>query len=228
MIYSEKRSELVKALMKARELMSSTAANNTVNNHLKNRYANLESFLDTIRPSLESNHLMIQQAWIEGQDANYLYLKTEVMHISGEFVHFTSPFPIVKKDAHGVGSAITYARRYAIASFFGIAQADDDGNASRATYKDAIRALEGAKDMEELTKLYTAAKHPSKFGNDKSELAVITDRYNKLKADMMNSGEGFKPAEKPQPAKGVDESLPPGEADPQPANDQPGDFDDFK
>ena len=37
---------------------------------------------------------------------------------------------LVRDDPHGVGSAVTYARRYALASMLGLAQADDDGNAA--------------------------------------------------------------------------------------------------
>jgi len=36
--------------------------------------------------------------------------------------------PVSKPDAQGVGSAITYMRRYALAAVIGIYQADDDGN----------------------------------------------------------------------------------------------------
>jgi len=38
--------------------------------------------------------------------------------------------PITKQDAQGVGSAITYLRRYSLAAFACIAQEDDDANAS--------------------------------------------------------------------------------------------------
>ena len=42
-----------------------------------------------------------------------------------------------KEDAHGVGSAISYARRYALASFVGVVTGDDDGNG--AVEKPTIR-----------------------------------------------------------------------------------------
>ncbi len=37
---------------------------------------------------------------------------------------------VVKVDAQAAGSALTYMRRYALAAFIGIVQADDDGNAA--------------------------------------------------------------------------------------------------
>ena len=41
--------------------------------------------------------------------------------------------PIAKKDAHGIGAATTYGRRYLLSSMVGVAQADDDGNGATKT-----------------------------------------------------------------------------------------------
>ena len=38
--------------------------------------------------------------------------------------------PVSKLDAQAVGSAITYARRYALSAIIGIAPEDDDGNSA--------------------------------------------------------------------------------------------------
>jgi hypothetical protein len=38
--------------------------------------------------------------------------------------------PANKHDAHGYGSALTYARRYALQTCFGLPTEDDDGNAA--------------------------------------------------------------------------------------------------
>ena len=52
---------------------------------------------------------------------------TILSHSSGEYLSSTMYIPS-KEDAHGVGSAISYARRYALASFVGVVTGDDDGN----------------------------------------------------------------------------------------------------
>jgi len=38
--------------------------------------------------------------------------------------------PVAKHDAQGGGNCVTYARRYALASFIGVCPEDDDGNAA--------------------------------------------------------------------------------------------------
>jgi hypothetical protein len=52
------------------------------------------------------------------------------VHTSGEWIEQEMSVPVTKPDAQGAGSALTYMRRYALAAFVGIVQADDDGNAA--------------------------------------------------------------------------------------------------
>jgi hypothetical protein len=54
------------------------------------------------------------------------------MHSSGEFISSEMQIPVSKHDAQGYGSALTYARRYALCAFVGIAPEDDDGNGASA------------------------------------------------------------------------------------------------
>ena len=49
-------------------------------------------------------------------------------HSSGQWVDSSYVMPVSKLDAQAVGSAITYARRYALAAMVGVAPEDDDGN----------------------------------------------------------------------------------------------------
>jgi len=51
-----------------------------------------------------------------------------LIHSSGEWIKSEIRMPIAKKDAHGIGAATTYGRRYLLSSMVGVAQADDDGN----------------------------------------------------------------------------------------------------
>ena len=59
---------------------------------------------------------------------NGFYITSMLMHSSGEWIKSEIRMPIAKKDAHGIGAATTYGRRYLLSSMVGVAQADDDGN----------------------------------------------------------------------------------------------------
>ncbi len=52
------------------------------------------------------------------------------MHTSGEWLEQEYYLPIVKRDPQAAGSAITYARRYALQSIAGIPTADDDAESA--------------------------------------------------------------------------------------------------
>ena len=92
------------------------------------KYAELSTIIETSRPILAQNHLVITQL-VTVVD-NEPTLITTLFHKSGQFLR--SCYPLVKagvkqaNDAQQVGAAITYARRYALTAMLFIAQEDDD------------------------------------------------------------------------------------------------------
>lgn len=197
MIFSEQKANLIKSLVEARKVMSSAAKKNASNPHLKSNYANLESFLNAIRPALESNGLIIIQNAVDSDSNDTLKLETTIMHESGEYMSSVMPMPVAKKDAQGYGSAMTYARRYSIAAMFGIAQADDDGNAARKSPKDAAAAIRLCESFDELKKVY--AEEYKTYQGDDAAIRVVTGAYQEMKAKLSTSGESFNPAKITKP-----------------------------
>jgi hypothetical protein len=63
-------------------------------------------------------------------DSGTLALTTRLVHESGEWIEDTATLPLPKNDPQGYGSAMTYARRYALSAITGLYQDDDDGNAA--------------------------------------------------------------------------------------------------
>jgi hypothetical protein len=59
-----------------------------------------------------------------------------LMHESGEWIASLTAIPIQQRTAHGVGSALTYARRFGLQSMCGITAADDDDDANVASTGD--------------------------------------------------------------------------------------------
>jgi len=98
------------------------------NPFFKSKYAELSSVWDAIREPLTKNGFSVLQE--PGSEDGKLIMTTTLLHSSGEYVRSSVKFPIVKQDPQGVGSAITYARRYSLQSITGIAPEDDDGNAA--------------------------------------------------------------------------------------------------
>ena len=101
----------------------------------KRTYADLAAVLDAVRKGLAENELAIIQTPFSRQDGGVL-LRTTLAHSSGEWIASEISFPVDRMGAiQGWGSALTYARRYALAAMVGIAQDDDDGEAAQAAEK---------------------------------------------------------------------------------------------
>ncbi len=122
---SDSIKELATALAKAQGQLEN-ASKASVNPHFKSKYADLAEVINTIRPVFAEHGLSVMQC--PSFDAGIVSVETVLMHSSGEFIASTVSAPVSKQDAQGVGSAITYCRRYALAAVAGIAQEDDDAN----------------------------------------------------------------------------------------------------
>ena len=99
------------------------------NPHFNSKYADLASVVDAIRPAAAKHGIAFFQ---DGTlvETNKILLTTRVIHESGEWIEHEMLMPVAKVDPQGFGSAMTYARRYALQAAFGVAPAEDDGNAA--------------------------------------------------------------------------------------------------
>lgn len=106
------------------------AATKTANNpHFKSKYADLPAVIDAIKPHLSKHGLAFMQ--MPKPSEGGVSIETVLIHSSGDKLSMGVLFvPANKHDAHGYGSALTYARRYALQTCFGLPTEDDDGNAA--------------------------------------------------------------------------------------------------
>ena len=106
------------------------AATKSANNpHFKSKYADIGAVIDAIKPALIKHGLFFTQHPQPSEDG--VTVETVLHHASGESLSLGSLYlPANKRDAQGFGSALTYARRYALQTAFGVPTEDDDGNAA--------------------------------------------------------------------------------------------------
>jgi hypothetical protein len=125
---SETIGALAAALSKAQAGITG-ALKDSANPFFKSKYADLASCWDACRRQLTENGLAVVQTIRTENDESLLV--TTLAHSSGEWIR--SELPIRAKDAspQAQGSAITYARRYALAAIVGLAQIDDDAEAAQ-------------------------------------------------------------------------------------------------
>ena len=129
MKHSESIAALAAALAKA-QLQIEPASKNATNPHFRSHYADLASIWDACRGPLNTNGLSIVQFPCDGE-VGRTGLCTMLLHSSGEYISEVVTTRSQKDDPQGLGSALTYLRRYALAAVVGVtATEDDDGNAA--------------------------------------------------------------------------------------------------
>lgn len=103
------------------------------NPHFRSKYADLASVMDACLPALNKHGIAVIQPLVETELGRSVV--TRFIHSGGEVLECPVPLIFGKQDMQGLGSAITYARRYGLMSLAGIAPEDDDGNAAAASVK---------------------------------------------------------------------------------------------
>ena len=134
-----KGSALARALAKAQAVMQSASKDKT-NPAFRSRYADLASVWDACREALTTNGLAVAQL-VTSADKSSVTVETRLLHESGESLSSILTLPVEKATAQGVGSAITYARRYGLSAMVGVApDDDDDGNEASRPAQQTRRA----------------------------------------------------------------------------------------
>lgn len=131
---SENIVEFSKALNMAQKEMR-PACKDSTNPHFKSKYSDLAAIMDAIRdPVANAGLSILQEATVDDKGVN---VSTTLLHLSGQWIEFEPlTIPLGKRDAHAVGSAITYGKRYSLCAALGVvSDEDDDGNKAVDSYK---------------------------------------------------------------------------------------------
>lgn len=127
---SEQSDLLFAALAKAQTEIEG-AAKDSVNPHFRSKYADLSSVMQACKTPLSRNGLAIMQI-PDSEDPDIVAVTTVLGHASGQWISSRIVMRPTKADPQGVGSALTYCRRYALAAMVGVCPEDDDAeHASR-------------------------------------------------------------------------------------------------
>jgi hypothetical protein len=167
---SESIKNIAGALVKFQASVSKVAkeANNPF---FKSKYASLANILDTIQKPLSECGLAISQF----PDGNAL--TTILLHAdSGEWMESSYVMPVAKQnDPQAMGSAMTYARRYALGSILNL-NIDDDDDGEKAMGRQIPK-------KDELT-----PKHPSwtKAVEHLKTGGLMTDITSKFEVSPVN------------------------------------------
>ncbi len=114
--------------MKATKLIQNPIKNAT-NPFLKNKYADLGTVLDCVKPVLLELGVLCFQSCIMKDNQDVLDISTLFVDSeSGATALFTTSVKLKDISPQGSMGAFTYGRRYGLKAAFGLADEDDDGN----------------------------------------------------------------------------------------------------
>lgn len=165
MIKSESIIELSKALVQF-HVKVDKVKKDANNPFFKSKYASLSNILDSIDlPLIECGLSIVQMP--SGENG----LTTMLLHTSGEYIGETYIMTPTKNDPQGLGSAITYQRRYALGAILSLnIDEDDDGNeASKPSEKKDDKPW-----LNKGTEQFTKAK---KYIEDGGQISEIEKKY---------------------------------------------------
>lgn len=153
------------------------------NPFFKSKYTPLEDIVSAVKPKMGEHGLSYMQSC--SGDGTNIIVTTLLMHSSGEWIESD---PLVlradKATAQGAGSAITYARRYALSAVLGIAsEEDDDGNHATGNSKNESKNLSEA----QVKRLWAIAKS-HKVTSEQVKKAIMKD-YGKTEAATLTKKE---------------------------------------
>lgn len=141
---SESIELIAQALLKAQNQFM-TASKDAKNPFFKSKYATLNSVWEAVEKALHDNGLSCLQP-IKGN-----MVQTVILHTSGQYISSECPIICAKeKDPQALGSAITYARRYALASMLGV-MTDDDDDAEKAMNRPQAKPVANTAKVEMIT-----------------------------------------------------------------------------
>jgi hypothetical protein len=143
------------------------------NKYFNTQYADLGTILGVVNPLLAAQGLTVMQFPLPD-----FSLCTQLTHTSGEWVRSTYQLKPAKADPQGIGSAMTYQKRYAVVAILSLA-IDDDDDDGQAAQQPAKKGAPVSNPDKLRNQLRTAVQA---IGKDTAE-SLIVESEGKYKLD---------------------------------------------
>lgn len=122
------------------------------NPHFKSRYVTLDKVLDTIKPLLNNEGILITQGIdLNGTTPVISTVLTDVE--TNEVLSSSTPVIAKNQDPQAFFAATTYARRYSILSLFCLGTSDDDGETAMGRNKFQEELRKKKAELEKVTSI---------------------------------------------------------------------------
>lgn len=186
---SEQTSNLLKAMIEAAPEISSISKSKQAYGY---KYATLDSLIDMLRLVLPKHGLWFMQMPTRVDSKSTL--TTRVFHESGEWIEDSIEMTDTElqgkaNDTQKVGASITYFRRYALSSIFGVASDEDvDGNLNSKKPPEQKQTYQRSAAPQRTTQkqdpsAYVSADFDKRIEAGEDEGSILSDYADILKTD---------------------------------------------
>ena len=181
---SEQINELAAALSKAQGEIEGAVRGSNNPAFRGSKYADLSAVWDAIRAPFSKHGLCVVQGLSSAE--NGVECETMLCHSSGQWISESLFIPADKLNAHGYGSAATYARRFGLQAIAGIAPIDDDGNAASLPVREEPAANPWTLSLMDAANKAALSGEYKAFWNAQSQefrqAALGTDTHSQFRA----------------------------------------------
>jgi hypothetical protein len=183
---SEQTDKIAQALAAAQAETKPLIADK-VNPFFKSNYADLSNVINSVKEAAQKNGISIIQGGGEPSDHG-LIVTCRIFHTSGQWIETMMVLPLAKRDAQAAGSALTYGRRYLLASLFNLATEEDDDDGASASAPDQSKR----RDTASLTPILAAQikkanEFFTSFEASKENIKATVDRFTGGRCDEVEA-----------------------------------------
>jgi hypothetical protein len=183
---SENIGDLASALAKAQAEVG-TVHKDSANPFFKSNYASLAAVWEATRPILSKHGLSVVQ--LPSHDESGYYVETMLMHGSGQWIKSRTYMKPAKDDPQGIGSLISYARRYALQAVTMVCPDDDDGEAAMGRNTPAQKPVESPKPVQKVEPAKPQEKKPTEAPKAKEVASKFNgENHQALFQELMKLG----------------------------------------
>jgi hypothetical protein len=156
------------------------------NPYFRSKFAGLSTVWEAVKPALTKNGLSIVQ--MPGSDERGYFVQTQLLHNSGQWIRSTTYMKPAKEDPQGIGSLISYARRYALQAMVMACPDDDDGEAAmgRNAPQKPVEAPKPVAKVETPKAKIAKPSEPAKQAEEKSKFNGVF--HQELFQKLMEAG----------------------------------------
>lgn len=144
---------LAKAMLSVQKQIAPVTKDAT-NPFTRSRYATLNAVVDACKKALLDNGIWLTQITVPSE-VGTIALLTKLTHAeTGQYQASLTVLPLQKPDCQGAGSAITYARRYALTAMLGmVTEEDDDGEGAKLPPSRPAKPMPQAQEQTDLPQI---------------------------------------------------------------------------